>query len=424
MRIRGIGYLWRIACASFCAWLGLIPIQAWHFGTLNALTVPANVAAMPLVWLCTVGGGVLAVAGFLHSWISIPVAWIVRHLLISLGALVFWMADWPFAAMRMSRPGWPLLVGYYGVIFIFFAKKEYVEITFSRLTLRKIHVVLVLVLVVVLLNGFFGGVSTLKVYFLPLGSGDCILIQAPGSGTILVDGGTPDKAFSSSRGIRLLTALNALRVKRIDCLVLTHADSDHIGELKAVVESLPVRMFITNPVEDPTVIYAQLLQALQAHDILIRRVRAGDRVEGFPGLNIEVVSPSQTVLSQPKVEDNDASLVIRASYGEFDLLLTGDITQKVERLLLDELPVLESEVLKVPHHGSKYSSSSSFLRKVAPEVAVIQVGRNSYGHPHPDALARLEAVCDLVMRTDLDGTVEIESNGTAYWVRDCSSASP
>lgn len=421
MRPMGLNYLWKIASACLCAWMGLIPILAWHFGTLHWLTIPANLAAMPLVWLCTVSGGVLALAGFIGSWVAIPVAWVAQRLLMCLGVLVDWFAGFPLAAIRIPRPGWQTVVGYYGVIFVLFAKREHIEIALPRFTLRRLHIALAIVLVVVIVGGFFGGAGTLRVHFLALGS-DCILIQAPGSGVLLIDGGAPDKSGSSGRGPRLLEALSTLRIRRIDCLVLTHADSDHVGELKSVVENLPVRTFVTSPVAEPTGVYSQLLGALQERNVPIRYAVAGDRIEGFPNLSLEVVSPGDLVLSRPKVEDNDASVVIRASYGEFDVLLTGDIPDKVERLLLDEPFTLEAEILKVAHHGSKHSSSKPFLQRVSPEVAVIQVGRNPYGHPHPDAVARLSEICDLVMRTDLDGTIEVESNGSVYWVRDACCA--
>jgi len=214
-------------------------------------------------------------------------------------------------------------------------------------------------------------------------------------------------------------------------MVLTHSDIDHIGELKAVVEQLPVKLFVTSPVLEPINAYEDLAGVLEEKHVPCRIARAGNQLAGLPELEVTFLSPGEEVLSQPFVKDNDASLVVRLRHGEVRFLLTGDIGEEVESLLLknknewqidpadsrSEISNLRSEILKVPHHGSKYSSSMPFLKEIAPEVAVIQVGKNSYGHPHQQTIDSLEKTSNVVLRTDRHGTVEIESNGRGYRVR-------
>lgn len=252
--------------------------------------------------------------------------------------------------------------------------------------------------------------NLLHVYFLDVVQGDAIFIDSPTHGRVLLDGG-PDR--------KVLTELGKILPfgdRRIDVMIESHPDRDHIGGLPEVVAQYDVGAFLEPGVESPNKVDDELHArvALQhIPDILARRnmiVDFGD------GAKLVILFPNQDVSSW---DTNDASIVAKLVYGDESFLLTGDSTKKAEYILLGlNKNILDSTVLKAGHHGSRTSTSLPYAEAVSPEYAVISAGKNnSYGHPHKETIDTLKQVGATILSTEDTlygsglGTIEFEIDG-------------
>jgi competence protein ComEC len=256
----------------------------------------------------------------------------------------------------------------------------------------------------------------MRIVALDIGQGDAILIISPNGKTMLVDGG------NSSQDARdvILPYLAENGFDRLDVLVLTHPDADHVGGLPEVLRSIPVGIGVATGQVHTTQIYTEFLQELQrARDeggTQIVRGVAGIEIPFDPGVQLQVLGPSAEAVASDDM--NNASIVLRLTYAEISVLLTGDAETEEETWMMAQGSDLDAQILKVSHHGSNTASSEAFLDRVDPEVALISCGANNrYGHPHQEVLERLSDHDAEVYRTDLDGTIEVVTDGTAYWVQ-------
>jgi competence protein ComEC len=244
----------------------------------------------------------------------------------------------------------------------------------------------------------------LKVFFLNVGQGDAAYIELPNGQNALIDAG-PSKAKTSY----LATFLAERNVTKIDNVVLTHPHSDHYTGLKYVFSTLPVGNFYDTQADNTGTAVDEAIRA-QAQQIGANIVHpAAGALLGWDGeVQVKVLnSCSSPIMSGSGQFLNDCSIVLKITYQNTSVLFTGDMQEDVEADLVAAFGAgLKSDVLKVGHHGSQYSSSAVFLAAVSPSDAVISVGKNSYGHPTPDCRARLAAAGALLHRTDTDGTIE------------------
>jgi len=250
------------------------------------------------------------------------------------------------------------------------------------------------------------------VTYLDIGQGDSILIQTPSDNTILIDGG-PDSSVLSKIGRQL-----PFYDQTIDLIVLTHAHSDHVAGLVDVLKRYEVRSVLFSNVKHSSPDYLEWKTLLSGQGIQSLYPIAG-QVFQFGEVRLEVLYPFEDLSGESYKDLNETSVVARLEYQDTSFLLTGDATVEVEEQLLQvyHSASLESDVLKVGHHGSKYSSSLEFLRAVSPEIAVIQVGEgNSFDHPRRLILQRLKGLGIPVLRNDIDGDIEMQSDGSKVLV--------
>lgn len=240
--------------------------------------------------------------------------------------------------------------------------------------------------------------DVLKVYFIDVGQADCILLQN-GEHNMLIDAG------NNEDGVKLVNYLREVNVNKFDYVFATHAHEDHIGGMDDIINNFDIDKFFMPDVIATTKTFEDMLDALSNKKMVYNTVSVGD-VLGFNDANVEVL-----YVGDSSKDLNDTSIVIKVTHGDNSFLFTGDATSNVEKVLLNK--DIKSDVLKVAHHGSNYSSTSEFLALVDPTYAVISVGiNNSYNHPSDIIINRLNSMGIKVYRTDVDKTILISSDGS------------
>jgi competence protein ComEC len=242
-----------------------------------------------------------------------------------------------------------------------------------------------------------------------VGQGDCIVVRSPNGRVLVVDaGGSFDRPFDFGETV-VGPHLWAEGVRSIDHLVVSHAHPDHVGGVPFLLGAFRVGDLWEGPAPTDDPIYRGLVSRTKG--VARRTVLRGLSID-WAGVRIEALSPPRPSRPSRRTRNND-SVVLRARLGRTAFLLTGDIEAPGEAAL----PAPASAVLKVPHHGSRTSSTMEFIRRVGPLAAVISVGyHSSFGHPHPEVLDRYLHAGVRVFRTDLDGTVRLATDGWRIWV--------
>jgi competence protein ComEC len=246
----------------------------------------------------------------------------------------------------------------------------------------------------------------LRINFISVGQGDATLVRSPTGKRILVDGG-PSEGTDA-----LLASVTRRGTEPLDLVLLTHRHADHLGGLVRLLSEVGARTFLDAPFPHPSPLYERLLRVLEARHIPVRDAIRGRKVDLGGGAILELLGPPEQPLSRTRSDVNANSVVSRIDYRRASILMAADAEAPTERWLLKSGARLDARVLKVAHHGSRYSSTPAFLRAVKPEIAVISAGRgNDYGHPAPETIQHLERLGSRVYRTDEEGSITLESDG-------------
>lgn len=250
----------------------------------------------------------------------------------------------------------------------------------------------------------------LSVHFIDVGQGDCTFIAANGS-TMLIDCG--EYEYSA----KVVDYLRGLGVKRLDCIIATHPHSDHMGGMYRITDSFDVGEVIIPHIPDEDIpatrFFEKFLDSCEENDICLTEAVSG-RVIDIGSARAEIIAPS----GERYDDMNDLSVGIILSFGKTNFLLTGDAGADSEAEMTSSGRLSHVSVYKAAHHGSAYSSTAELLEIVSPDIAVISCGAdNSYGHPADSTVKRLRKYTDKIYRTDIHGTIVIESDGNVLSVR-------
>lgn len=234
---------------------------------------------------------------------------------------------------------------------------------------------------------------------LDVGQGDALFIESPTGTQILIDGGPPRKILNQLS--RIMSPLD----RNIDAFIITNPDQDHIGGFLDVLKIYNVDAVFESGTLTDSKTYQNFKNTIKEKNIPNILAKKGMKLDLGGGVIIDILFPDRDVSSWAT---NDGSIVARLSYGNTSIMLTGDASNKTEKVILAEnnLEQLNSDILKVGHHGSRNSSSSEFIKAVSPNYAFISDGKdNKYGHPHKDILDMLSSFDVKILRTDLLGAI-------------------
>ena len=397
--------------------VAVLPVIAGSFGRLSLVSLPANLLAAPAFVLALGGSLVAAVVGLLDTDIGLvagELAFLPLAYLIWLGEF---FAGLPLSSVELTGVGilesLALTLPFLSLWLLLRKREATVEEPVRPVRMRP---ALVGAAVLLLLAGFvwYGALQAdsdrLRVTVLDVGQGDAILIESPAGHRILVDGGPSGALVTQALG-RVLPPSE----RRIDLMILTHAQDDHITGLIEVLQRFDVGAALAGPLEGETAAYRAWRDAISDAGVPLITPRAGQSLDLGDGARLEVLSPPREPLTETDDDLNNNSVVLRLVYGEASFLLTGDLEAEGEEALLDGSSELRATVLKVGHHGSDGSTTPAFLDAVNPSVAVISAGaENPFGHPSPTTRLRLAGVP--LLRTDENGDVRFETDGASLWV--------
>lgn len=382
--------------ATIAAGVGTSPILAYHFHRVSVAGLAANLVAVPLAGAAVptllISSALLPVSESL-AWVMLFPADMAFTLLVQ--AVVFF-ASIPYASLWVAPPALHQIALYYLLIF------SVVNLGRARVYRYAAPASAILLIAVPWALALKDSPPVLRITYLSVGQGDSAFLELPGGKTMLIDGGgTNNPDFDTGERV-VAPFLRSKGVERIDYMVLSHAQQDHMGGLSFIARNMEVGEFWWNGEGA----LGKLKGALDENGVVKRVVNASTEKIMAGGAAIEFLNPSQG----RGLGENDNSLVIKVSFGGRSFLFTGDIGEKAERLL--DPKRIKADVLKAAHHGSKYSSTADFLSAVGPSTVVISAGRlNSFGFPHMEALERYQKAGAGVLRTDTMGAVIIETDG-------------
>jgi len=394
---------------TIAAQLATMPLLIYHFNLISFIAPLANLLLVPLVGVIMLAGFTGCVTGLLF----LPVAELINA---GTGALIdFFLAlagllkSIPGGAAYVATPPWLAVpLWFAGLVLV-------AETVRGRYKLPGINrgktgpVVAGVLLMLVLFWPWHGTGGRMQVHFVDVGQGDSILVRFPGGKTMLVDTGgrpgEPDEARVTGDAV-VVPYLHHLGINRLNALVITHPHEDHAGGVPAVLEKLKVDAMVITDAPG----YDDIIALAGNSRVPVYRAGAGQALRLDERVDVLVLAPGRGG-AVDGLSANDGSLVLRLDYRDSSFLLTGDIEEHAQRLLLAGGADLQSDVFKVPHHGSRFYEPR-FYNEVAPDFAVIQVGENNrFGHPAADAVEALMSSNARVLRTDRDGAVLFTTEG-------------
>ena len=407
---------------------GTLPLVLHYFNHASTVGLATNLIVVPVVGMVVVPAGLAgAVTVALNTdigcffwqiaaWGADVICWTVHR-----------VASWPWASIQTVTPTAIEIILYYLLcgVGLYWRKLPY-----------RWTVVSIVTLLCVLDAGFWWyqrhGGSDLKLTVLDVGQASANLLELPGGYTVMVDGGGFSDNSIFDVGARVLAPiLWRKKIKTVDLVVLTHADSDHLNGLFYIIDHFNVAEVWSNHEAAPNKSYGRWIGLLARNNVRHSDFNRLSRRMTRNGVQFEILSPPRGFLFHRQMDGkndlNNNSIVLRVSKGSVSFLFTGDIMKRAESELVARVGVhgLRSTVLMIPHHGSRTSSSSGFISAVAPSEAIISAGwQNRFKFPHGEVLGRLKSEKCRTWCTANDGAVEVVTDGKRYSVRTFRSGAP
>lgn len=359
----------------------IIPIIMYNFNTLSLTFFISNVLVSPIM-------GIVVILGFVQiflSIININLAYLLSIFLNPMLEILIFIADFtaklPLSKILIPTPNIIFIIIYY-VIMLFC----------NKINIKKTIIILSIIIIIFNLLNLLP--KDLRIYFIDVGQGDSTLILTPKGNSILIDGGGSETGSFDVGEKILLPYLLDRGVTKIDYMMISHFDSDHVGGLFSILENLRVEHVLISKQGKESENYKHFLEISKRKKIKVIYVEAGDRINIEKNMFFEILFPTRNLISENILNNN--SIVARLVYKNIKILFTGDIEEIAEKELIklySKTNKLRADILKVAHHGSKSSTIASFLKLVNPRISLIGVGAtNTFGHPNIGVLERLEQI--------------------------------
>jgi competence protein ComEC len=420
--------LFLLILVCIAATLGTMPLIVFYFNRVSAITIIANLIAVPLLGTIAL---VFCMAFILCAFFSSVIAGFfikISSFFVQISVYVIdYLASLSWSSFSFTKPNIAEIVIFYLLIFISLRfidlrrisdiKKGFLERYPQFLKFILITLIVFFLADAVYLWSKDKLSSDLRITAIDVGQGTSTLVRFPGGKNMLIDGGGfPDSSFDMGKLV-IAPFLYHERISKIDIVVLSHPHPDHLQGLLYITDNFDVQEIWSTGLRVDDEIFRQWEKIISQKKIKVKYLSAQSPTTEINGVQVNILWPLKPLKidASDQFYDtvNDESMVIKINYGQVSFLMPADISSSVERQLMKSGQNLHSNVLFVPHHGSLRSSSSDFIRKVSCRYAVNSAGKNNpFHHPHPAVLKRLTAAKVNIFRTDKDGAITVATDGT------------
>ncbi|MBR3134186.1 MAG: DNA internalization-related competence protein ComEC/Rec2 [Clostridia bacterium] len=373
----------KLICGILATNIAIIPIIMYNFNIISFSFLITNLLSSFLIEIITI-------LGFISIFFRLKIIYfILNHFLNILEIIISYFSLIPFSKVYVTTPSFLSITIYYVLVLsIFKLKKDKAKKT----------IVTFLTITIIALNTNYSslfGTDRIKISFLDVGQGDCTVIQHKNKIVLIDGGGSSNSEYEIGKNIVIPSLLDK-KIKKINYIIVSHFDTDHVGGLLEVMEELRVDNVIISKQVQENENYKRFIEIVNRKNIEIIIVEKGNKVQIDEKLFFEILWPNSLEILDDNVLNNN-SIVCKLNYNDFSMLFTGDIEELAEKSIIEtykkDLKRIEATVLKVAHHGSKTSSSEEFLKAVKPKITLIGVGKNNkFGHPNEEVLSRIEKI--------------------------------
>ncbi len=390
---------------SLSATLGTAPLVAWHFHRFQLIGPIANLAVLPPLGLI-IGYGILGaiiqpISPFVAS-LFLSADWLLIRVYLLNIVKIF--ASLPYAYLTFPHPSIYWIYGYYAVLIT--APIALMKTSKKTLAMMGYFTLFAIVLLLGRMTSVERLREDIRITFFDVGQGDCALVEFADGREMLIDGGPPGNITFS-----VLPYLQARGLEHIDAVVMTHSDADHVGGLRELQKEIEFGAIYIPYATYTSNLHRGFIAHAESVGTPVVLLSHGETIPEFP--EFRVLWPDTTSVSSAGslfVNPNEGSAVLMLDYGESQVLFTGDIGIPTENKIA-EIADLECDIVKVPHHGSKYSSGAILIEKSTPMLSIISVGaKNRFGHPSERVIYEYSCAGSEVIRTDSCGAVIVTIN--------------
>lgn len=405
---------------SVSAQIFILPISILVFNKITLTFLFSNLIVSMFI-------SVIIILGFISAIIPVKFLYFVLNILLEILLLVAnFFSNLPISKIIITTPNIILVIAYYLILITFIAirklRKKEVKRRIEKQILTNVDkfkyafvsnlkkILVILIIAVLLIQLIKLASPQLKIHFIDVGQGDSTLIITPSNKTVLIDGGGSKSSDSFDVGKQtLLPYLLDRKIKTIDYLMISHFDADHSNGTIAVLENIKVKTVVISKQIEISDEYEKIIEIVKRKNVEVLVVKAGNQINIDKEVKVQILYPEENL----KYSDlNNNSIVAKLIYNNFSILFTGDIEKEAEEYLVNKYNntnTLKSTIIKIPHHGSKTSSTEKLLKAVNPKVALIGVGKdNTFGHPNNEVLTRLKEINCKIYRTDEMGEITIK----------------
>lgn len=429
--------VFEITSVTISAQIIILPISIFHFNTFNIYSILTNLLigfVVETIMACSFIFLILICINInLAQFFSIIIIIAIKILI-----LISKIGKFPYSKIYVSTPKIWQIIFYFLIIFflisifnIYTTKsknstnirvKNLISLLKFQIKYRvkpksKKNIKIACILIIIILGAIKISPKQLQIHFVDVGQGDCTFIETPLKKTILIDGGGTE-TYDIGKNTLLPYILDRGYTK-IDTVLISHFDTDHVKGILTILENLRIGQVIISKQEEISQNYKDFVKIVKDKNIKVKTVEKGDKIKIEKDIYIDILFPEKEIIQENILNNN--AIVAKLSYKKFSIMFTGDIEEVAEKRLLEiynKSNILQSNILKVAHHGSKTSSTKNILGKIRPQICLIGVGKdNKFGHPNNEVIKRLEELNADIYRTDRDGEISIITNGKSFNIK-------